>query len=83
MEAVAGIIITILAALFGMERIRRRNADRRADEAEAGKHRAEAEKRAIEAGLKAERTAAEKVREIDDDIRDYGEAVTEFNKDRG
>ena len=82
MEAVAGIIIAILAALFGIERVRRRNADRRADKAETGKHAAEVEKRAAEAGAAVLKETAERIGEIDAEKKTYSEAVEEFNRDR-
>ena len=82
MEAVAGIIIAILAALFGIERTRRRNADRRADEAEAGKHIAEAEKRAAASGAAVLTETAERIGEIDAEKKTYSEAVEDFNRGR-
>lgn len=83
MEGVIGIIAAVFALLFGIERMRRKNADKRADNAEAGKHKAEAEKRATEAGLQAERKTAERIGRIDEEKKAYSAAVEDFNKDRG
>lgn len=82
MESIIGVIAAVFALLFGIERVRRKNADRRADNAEAGKHKAEAEKVATEAGLQAERKVAEKIGEIDEKEKSYSEAVEDFNRDR-
>lgn len=79
MESIIAIIAAVFALLFGIERIRRKNADRRADNAEAGKHKAEAEKAATEAGLQSERKVAEKIGEIDEKEKSYSEAVEDFN----
>ncbi len=80
MTEILAIIAGILAVLFGVEHARRKKADKRALDAEMGKHKAEAGKRAVEAGAKAERVIAEEMDQIDGGMETYSEAVRDFNE---
>ena len=82
MESIIGLVAAVFALLFGLERVWRKNADRRADTAEAEKYKVEAEKAATEAGVQAERKVAEKIGEIDEKEKSYSEAVEDFNGGR-
>ena len=80
MTEILAIIAGILAVLFGVEHARRKKADKRASDAQMGKHKAETEKCAVEAGAKAERIIAEGMSGIDDGQETYSEAIRDFNE---
>ena len=80
MTEILAIIAGIFAVLFGVEHARRKMADKKALDAEMGKHKAETEKHAVAAGVKAERSIAEEMDHIDGRSETYSEAIRDFNE---
>lgn len=82
---VASFGIAIFAALFGIERLRRKNAERERDNAKAEARVSDIEKEGASAALGPMADTARKIQEIEneaDDEQDYPSAVDDWNSHR-
>lgn len=82
---VASFGIAIFAVLFGIERLRRKNAERERDNAKAEARVSDVEKEGASTALGAMADTAKKIQEIEneaDDEQDYPSAVDDWNSHR-
>lgn len=73
--------LSILSVILGIERHRRRNAERERDNAEAEAKVSDVERKGSEVALESITNVMEKVQEIDEGKTDYDTAVDAWNSD--